>query len=107
MPREDIDNGFVVRNEFRKTRPRKELKFSRGYQVCKDRIDRNPKFNRSCLNCDSYYQAVGDKQECCQDTSVLEYDMITENNNIYCAHWKPCKKSTTLFKKKSGRSLLD
>lgn len=84
------------------------MQFTRGYQETKDRVARYPKYNRSCTNCDFYYQAVGDKTECCQNRSVLEYDMIVTETNVYCLHWQPCnKKSKNLFKQKTGRDRLE
>lgn len=69
------------------------MKFSRGYKAVRDKVGKCPKFNMSCTNCASYYQADGDTEECCQDSSVLEYDMVIEENRVYCIKWKPLRKS--------------
>lgn len=82
--------------------------FTRGYSECRDRLATNAYYTRSCFNCAYYYQASGDKDEVCQNTDVLEYDIVTEKNNIYCLKWTPNtnkSKQQTLFKR--GRSRLD
>ena len=83
--------------------------FTRGYDVCRERLSSNPYYTRSCFNCAFYYQAVGDKEEVCQNDDVLEYDMVVDGNNIYCLKWKPNAAKVTeqkaMFKK--GRSRLD
>ena len=91
---------------------KKSSLFSRGYDESRQRIQKNPYYVRSCFNCDYYYQAVGDKEECCQNDDVLQYDMVVETNNIYCLKWRkdiPNEKSKNLFKqaKKTGRGVLD
>lgn len=84
--------------------------FTRGYSESRERVSKSAMFSRSCFNCDSYYQAVGDKEEVCQNTNVLRFDMVFDNNNMYCVYWTQSKRTkgeTTLFKKKLGRSVLD
>lgn len=63
----------------------------------------------SCFNCAYYYQAVGDKEEMCQNDKVLEFDMITEGHLVYCTHWELSTPGTdnSLFKRKTGRNRLD
>lgn len=87
----------------------KKPMFTRGYKESRERLAKNPYYCRSCFNCDYYYQAVGDKEECCQNSNVLEYDMVVDKNNVYCVHWVQSKRSDnkSLFKKKLGRSVLD
>lgn len=84
--------------------------FTRGYKECRERLKGNPKYLMSCFNCFYYYLGVGDKEEQCQNDSVLNYDLVMEANNICCLRWKPCHQSTTkqqeLFKRK-GRGVLD
>ena len=80
--------------------------FSRGYKECRDRLANNSTFSRSCFNCAYYYQASGDKEEVCQRSDVLEYDMVVNNNQIYCLKWEQCKPKETMFNK-VGRSRLD
>ena len=81
--------------------------FSRGYQVSRERLAKNPYYTRSCFNCQYFYQASGDKEEVCQNNSVLEYDMVVTTNNVYCVKWMPCSpKNKTMFKK-TGRERLD
>lgn len=85
--------------------------FTRGYKESRDRLAKNPHFVRSCFNCDFYYQAVGDKEECCQNPNVLQFDMVVSENNIYCVHWNQSKRTKkdekSLFKNKTGRARLD
>ena len=88
---------------------KKPNKFSRGYSESRERVKKSVAFSRSCFNCDSYYQGVGDKEEVCQNSSVLEFDMTVDGNNIYCVYWKQCAKKdeNSLFKNTLGRSRLD
>ena len=86
--------------------------FKRGYKECREKLSSNPSFSRSCFNCVYYYQAVGDKEEVCQNSEVLEYDMVVDANlnSVYCLKWTPSsvsrKKKEELFRR-SGRALLD
>lgn len=84
--------------------------FTRGYQESRERLANNSYYTRSCFNCAYYFQASGDKEEVCQNTEVLEYDMVVEGNNIYCLKWLPSSSNKTKQKslfKKNGRSRLD
>ena len=85
------------------------MKFERGYNLNRERVMNNVRYNRSCFNCDFYYQAVGDKEEVCQNDNVSKYDMTVTENNAYCIYWAPIKgkKDKSLFKKRNGRSILD
>lgn len=64
------------------------MKVQRGYKDVREKLNKSPKFSMSCTNCKYYYQAVGDLEECCQNTEVLEYDMTFEENRVYCLRWK-------------------
>lgn len=82
--------------------------FSRGYKECREKLNNGSVFVRSCFNCVYYYQEYGDIEEVCQNDSVLEYDMVTNNNSIYCLKWLPChyeEASSSMFRR--GRSILD
>ncbi len=81
--------------------------FTRGYGECRKRLANNSRFTRSCFNCAYYYQAVGDKEEVCQNETVLQYDMVLEGNNIYCLKWQPSTFNSTSNIFKRGRSRLD
>ena len=81
--------------------------FSRGYKECRDKLSKNSKYTRSCFNCHYYFQASGDKEEVCQNTNVLEYDMVVSDNSIYCLRWKPSSSNKDSMFKKNGRALLD
>lgn len=61
----------------------------RGYTSVREKVDSLPKAYMSCMNCVFYYQAEGDIEECCQNSSVLEYDMVVEENRVYCLKWIP------------------
>lgn len=90
------------------TNKKKKPLFTRGYQESRERLSNSFYYSRSCFNCEHYYQSSGDKEEMCQNDSVLEYDMIVDGNNVYCLKWQQCSKnSNSLFKKKRGRELLD
>lgn len=81
---------------------------SRGYNECREKLQKNSYYSRSCFNCEHFYQASGDKEECCQNPNVIEYDMVVTENNVYCVHWSQSSmtKEKQIFKK-SGRSILD
>jgi len=64
------------------------MKFTKGYEVARDKVQRYPKFLRSCFNCDYFYKSIHDKEELCQNTNVLPYDMIMQEGSIYCSFWK-------------------
>ena len=49
------------------SKPNNKSLFSRGYKETRERVDKNYKYNRSCTNCAFYYQASGDREECCQN----------------------------------------
>ena len=65
------------------------MKLEIGYSEVSERINRNPKFLRTCENCKHYYQDNEDKEELCQNSEVLEYDMVVEENRVYCIRWEP------------------
>ena len=81
--------------------------FSRGYKESRDRLAKNSQYTRSCFNCHYYYQASGDKEEVCQNTNVLQYDMVVSENNVYCLKWKPSSSNKDSMFKKNGRARLD
>ena len=99
---ERAEARIVAENSKKKSKPI----FSRGYKECRDRLSNNSTFSRSCFNCAFYFQASGDKEEVCQRSDVLEYDMVVNNNQIYCLKWEQCRPKDTMFNK-SGRSRLD
>lgn len=61
----------------------------RGFSDVHEKMSKSSKFIRSCYNCDSYFQAPGDKDECCQNPNVTQYDVAITENNICCSYWKP------------------
>lgn len=79
---------------------------TKGYEDVRDRIKRYGYHTRSCMNCAYYYQSVGDKEELCQNQSVIQADMIVNGHNVCCTQWVLAtdrKKDNNLFKPKSGR----
>lgn len=83
--------------------------FTRGYSTCREKVSKSLRYSRSCFNCEYFYQSVGDIEEVCQNTNVLEFDMVVSENNAYCVHWKMCKgkDDNSLFGNKTGRARLD
>lgn len=76
------------------------MKFNRGYKEVRERVSKGSKYTMSCYNCEYFYQDFGDKEEVCQNSNVLKYDMVITTTNIYCNHWKLNKrKGATTFKK--------
>lgn len=68
------------------------MKFERGYKKVRELIEKRPKVYMSCSNCQYYYQVIGENEETCNNPSVLPYDLVVEENRIYCIHWKLSKK---------------
>ena len=88
-------------------KPKKKSLFSKGYSEPRQRMRKSCCYTMSCFNCKYYYQSVGDKEETCQNNSVLEYDMIVDGHRVYCTHWEMCDRNDDSLFKKSGRSRLD
>lgn len=63
------------------------MKFEKGYSFSRKKAKKGIKYIRSCFNCDYFYKAIGDSDEMCQNPNVLEYDLVVDNNNIYCTYW--------------------
>lgn len=79
------------------------MKLQKGYKAVRDKVLKNSKWNKSCTNCDYYYQASGDKEEVCQNLGVLEYDMVVQETRIYCLQWVLSKRTKSLPKNKSKK----
>ena len=78
-------------------------RYSRGYDTARERAKQHAKLVCSCFNCDYYYQGRHDASEVCQNPSVLQYDMVVEENRIYCIQWQQTqKKRKTAQAKKAG-----
>lgn len=85
------------------------MKFNRGYKECRERVMKSAKFTRSCFNCDYFYKGVGDTEEVCQNSNVTQFDLVMEENNVYCCYWKQCSRKNeenTLFKGGTGRNRI-
>lgn len=81
--------------------------FNRGYDLVREQVKKGGKYLRSCQNCLYYSKEQGDAEEVCQNTDVLQYDIILTENSISCLKWKPYKfKEKTLCSKKVVESLL-
>lgn len=108
MGQEHLDDTAYERyNSPSEQSVKKKSVFTRGYKECREKLSKNSTFSRSCFNCEHYYQASGDKEEVCQNESVLSYDMVVTDNQIYCVKWQPLSsKDDSMFTKK-GRSRLD
>lgn len=85
---------------------KKEI-FTRGYKPVRDKLKKSPRYIQSCFNCKHYYQAIGDKEEMCQNPNVVEYDMVYEKGLIYCLRWKPSFGTSEGKLFKNRRSILD
>lgn len=84
--------------------------FTRGFEENRKKILNNPYYIRSCFNCIYYYRTSKDTDEMCQNSNVISYDMLITKNNICCLKWTPIKNeknTSSIFNKKSGRSILD
>lgn len=108
---DDIEPYVPPRNRGAVKKPKRKKRplFTRGYEESRDRLSNNSYYSRSCFNCAYYYQEHGDKEEMCQNDRVLEYDMVVENNTVYCLHWKQSSSNSSessMFNRR-GRSLLD
>lgn len=60
-----------------------------------------------CQNCKFFGKEKGDKEEVCQNTDVLQYDIIVNDNSVYCLKWQPYefKYKDTLFKR-GGKKIV-
>jgi len=76
--------------------------FKKGYIPVRKKMESRSIYLTSCYNCEYYYQAVGDKEEMCQNPKVLQYDMVVTESNIYCNLWESVKHKNqsvkTIFK---------
>lgn len=62
--------------------------FTRGYHDVRERVINGSRYTMSCYNCEFFYQAPGDREEVCQNPEVLQYDMVIQDNTIYCNRWE-------------------
>ena len=74
-------------NEVTEQPKSKSSLFTRGYDDVRRKVEKGSRFTMSCYNCDFFYQAVGDKEEVCQNPDVLKYDMVVTETSIYCNRW--------------------
>lgn len=84
-----------------------KIQFSRGYTDVRKKVEKGSRYTMSCYNCDCFYQAVGDEVEVCQNSEVLQFDMIVTETSIFCNRWRISQRTTetnSLFKQ-GGKSL--
>lgn len=62
--------------------------FDRGYKEVRATVNEHSKYVRTCENCKYFYQAIGDNDEVCQNDKVLQFDVIVDENRVYCHYWK-------------------
>lgn len=85
------------------------MNFSKGYKDSREKVKRSAKFTRSCFNCDYFYKTMSDKEEVCQNPNVTQFDLVTEENNIFCCYWRQSERkedSNSLFKGGTGRNRM-
>lgn len=70
------------------------MKFGRGYEEVNEKLSRKSRYTMSCYNCNYFYMSKDDDEEVCQNSRVLEYDMVISPTNIYCHYWEPCVDET-------------
>lgn len=83
------------------------MKFNRGYKESREKVKKSAKFTRSCFNCDFYFKTMSDKEEVCQNLNVTQFDLVTDENNIYCCYWRQSERKSSedsLFKGGTGRN---
>lgn len=64
--------------------------FTSGYGEVREKA--GSKYNVSCLNCDYYYKAIGDKDEFCQNPDVLPFDVVVDGHRVYCSQWQEVRR---------------
>ena len=72
-----------------------KIEFSRGYDDVRKRVEKGSRYTMSCYNCDFFSQEMGDDTEMCQNSEVLQFDMIVTETT---------KSENSLFKR-GGKSL--
>lgn len=85
-----------------------KIEFSRGYSDVRKRVEKGSRYTMSCYNCDFFSQEMGDDTEMCQNSEVLQFDMIVTETSIFCNRWRishrETKSENSLFKR-GGKSL--
>ncbi len=81
--------------------------FERGYAKVRETVAKGSKYIRSCHNCRFFSKEKGDKEEVCQNSNVLKYDIIMTENTIYCLKWQPYEyvDKNSLFKR-GGKKIV-
>lgn len=103
MPKKKTKPRLKNPNEVKEEKPTKASLFTRGYGEVRQKVEKGSRFTMSCYNCDHFYQAVGDKEEVCQNPDVLKYDMVITETSIYCNRWELTKRKQSvksMFKKR-------
>lgn len=61
--------------------------FTRGFKELKEKQQKGIKFIRHCNSCHFYFSEVEGQEECCQNESVLPYDVVMTEDSIFCHYW--------------------
>lgn len=64
------------------------MKFTIGYDDIQEKVKKSSRYTRCCDNCNFFYMSKDDTEEVCQNTSVLPYDVVVDDNRVYCNFWK-------------------
>ena len=65
--------------------------YTRGYDELSEKISKGAKFLSDCRNCEYFYLDTTEGEELCQHPSVLQYDIVVDDNRIFCAYWNIVK----------------
>lgn len=65
------------------------LELKRGFSPIREQIQSKSRYLRDCNNCRFFYQAPLDEEELCQNEQVLEFDICTDKDRVYCCYWLP------------------
>lgn len=65
------------------------LELKRGFKPIREQIHAKSRYMRDCNNCRHFYQAPFDEEELCQNQQVLEFDICTDKDRVYCCYWQP------------------
>lgn len=60
----------------------KQGQFKRGFKPLASQVEGKEKYVANCESCASW-----DENDGCMNPNVLKYDLIEEDNRIYCLYW--------------------
>ena len=64
------------------------LKLTRGFKPIRDHVSSTSRYLSACNNCMYFYQTDDDDEEVCQNNQVLEFDICTDKDRVYCCYWR-------------------